>query len=433
MATPISQSRPVQLIRQIRHLVERFAQVNWALADQAIVSGASFLTTVLIARFLGMEQFGLFALAWLGIYFAQNLQIATIIAPMMTIGAKQKPAERATYTGAMVAQQTVFACATSLIVYLGVQLGDLLVPKWQLGATALPLALLVFVGQFCDFLRRYFFVFGKPRTSFTVDATRYGFQAAALFLMFLNCLDCAVPTVLYVMAAAAVAGLVPGLWFFGPATLNPAVLRDVTVRHWSFSRWLLVSAIAQWSREHFVHTAVGALLGLAEVGALRAAQQLVRTINVPIQGFDNVVPMRAGAAFVRDGFGGLVDFIDGFMLRYQAAIAMALLVIAMSGDLLLTVIYGESFAGHGYLVAAYAGVLMIYLMRTTVITMLRAMETTSYEFYASVAGGAIVTVLAFPLVREFGIAGSMVALALFEGVVLLFVSLGLRVQQVRAM
>jgi len=388
---------------------------------------------VLIARFLGMEEFGLFALAWLGVYFAQNLQIATIVAPMMTIGAKQPKSDHAAYTGAMLVQQAVLAVATTIFVYLAVQAGDWLVPDWKLGETAIPLTLLVFIGQFSDFFRRYYFAFDKARISLVIDFLRYGSQIVLLFSLFLYCTTCSVAAVLYIMAGAALLGIGPALFFFGPTMWSLVKLRQVISRHWVFSRWLLVSAIAQWSREYFVHTAVGAMLGLADVGALRAAQQLVRVVNVPIQGFDNIVPMRASAAYLQDGFGGLVDFIDGFVLRYQAGIAIALVCIALSGDVLLSTVYGADYAGYGYLVAAYASVLLIYLLRTVVSAMLRAMETTTFEFHASLAAGILIAVTAYPLVQTFGVAGSMAALAMYESVFLMFLSLGLPRQRISAL
>ena len=39
-------------------LVRRLGPINWALADQVVVSGGNFLTTLLLARSLGVEEFG---------------------------------------------------------------------------------------------------------------------------------------------------------------------------------------------------------------------------------------------------------------------------------------------------------------------------------------------------------------------------------------
>jgi hypothetical protein len=48
------------LIQSTVQLLKRYRHVNWALADQAMLSGVNFLTVVLLARALGIEEFGRF-------------------------------------------------------------------------------------------------------------------------------------------------------------------------------------------------------------------------------------------------------------------------------------------------------------------------------------------------------------------------------------
>jgi hypothetical protein len=44
-----------------------------ALGDQALVSGANFATNVILARELGMRDFGVFSLTWMAVLFAASL------------------------------------------------------------------------------------------------------------------------------------------------------------------------------------------------------------------------------------------------------------------------------------------------------------------------------------------------------------------------
>jgi O-antigen/teichoic acid export membrane protein len=412
-------------IFQLKELVEKLAYINWAVADQAVVSGVSFLTTVLIARFLGIEEFGRFALAWLGIFFSQNLQIALVIQPMMTIANKQRADELSDYVGSVILQQILLGILTVIIVYAGVAVADLARPEWGLGELAIPLAGLVLCGQCAEFVRRYYFTFDRARMSFLVDAVRYGTQAISLMVMFIYfSSNASVATVLYAMSVSSLLGLVVGVPLMGGVSFNMISVKETAKRHWKFSRWLIPSAVAMWCRENFIHTAIAASLGLSELGALRAAQQLVRMVNVLIQAFENIVPMRAGAAFSGDGFAGLVDFIDVFVLRYLAAIACVLAVIMVFGGDFLILVYGVEFGGYGQLVTAYAAVMLLFLMRNTLATILRAMERTVFEFYASVSGAILITFLSLPLVKTFGMPGAFISLAIFECVMILCLSFG---------
>ena len=421
-------------MRYLQEFSRKFAYINWAIADQVMVSGTNFATTVLVARFLGIEEFGRFALAWLAVFFAQNVQIALVISPMMTIGAKQSTDDHASYSGAVVVQQFLFAIITTGIVIAGITVADMARSDWGLGQVMVPLATLVFIGQLTEFLRRYYFTFNKARISFLVDAVRYGSQLlmlCALFLVVGTSLN--ISKVFQILAASAFLGLCAGAFCFGPFRLDWMSIRRVAERHWRFSRWIMPSAIATWCRENFIHTAVAAVLGLTELGALRAAQQLVHMVNILIQSFDNIVPMRAGRAYSGHGFAGLVDFIDGFVLRYSAAIACLLLAIGLFGEQLMLLVYGPGYDAYGSFVAAYAAVMVLYLVRNLLAIMVRAMETTVFEFYSSILGAVFITVCSAPLVSNVGMAGAFIAMAVFESIMIFSLSFSLQSKRILSM
>lgn len=427
MSTSIFESRARGFFRQSKELANRFAHINWALADQAIVSGTNFATTVLVARFLGIEELGRFALAWLAVFFAQNLQIALVITPMMTIGAKQAPAERPAYSGAILIQQFVLAVITASAAYVFLKGSNLIFPEWQLAPLALPVALLVLFGQGVEFLRRYYFTFSRPHLSFLVDCIRYVGQLVMLVTLFVFAGDLATTAnAFYLMATTGFIGLLIGAINFRGMVFERETVKRITLRHWCFARWLAPSVISLWARENFIYTVVGASMGLAEVGILRAAQQLVTMVNVPLHGFANVVPMRAGAAYSTAGYPGLVDFIGSFVLRYKAGILVLLVVTAIAGEPLLSLVYGPEYAGNGFIVVAFALVMMIYLVKNTIAIMVHAMEATAYEFYASAASVTLMALTIYPLVQAFGVPGAMMSNALYECASLLAISFGLR-------
>ena len=105
-----------------------------------MVSGVNFLTAILLARYLGIEEFGRFTLAWMVVLFIINIQYAMIIAPMMSTGPKQSAAERPAYHGAVVAQQIVVSVFFFFAVLSGVRLSGVFFPEWRGEGFALSLA-----------------------------------------------------------------------------------------------------------------------------------------------------------------------------------------------------------------------------------------------------------------------------------------------------
>jgi hypothetical protein len=80
-----------------------------ALCDQALVSGANFATNVILARTLGIREYGVFALSWMVVLFVTSLQWAFIVWPMMSVGPKQEEHDRPFYYGSVLTQEIAFA------------------------------------------------------------------------------------------------------------------------------------------------------------------------------------------------------------------------------------------------------------------------------------------------------------------------------------
>src|SRR5271163_675420 len=88
----------------------------FALTDQAIVSGSNFITTMILARGLSLAEFGKYSLLWMFILFGVNIQMASIIAPMMSIGPIQRRMSEGSYLGSILSFQIVFAAAFTLLI-----------------------------------------------------------------------------------------------------------------------------------------------------------------------------------------------------------------------------------------------------------------------------------------------------------------------------
>ena len=410
-------------------MIRRYARVGWAIADQILVSGTSFATTFLVARFLGKEEFGRFVLAWLAVWIVQNIQIALITTPITTFASREPPEHRAAYFGAVTVQQLVFAAITTSLALLATLLSGKIVPEWRLDTVAFPLALVILFGQIADIQRRYFYINERTAMTFALDASRCGSQLAGLVaLFFLYAANATLYGAIAVIALSALIGCIVGLVFMGPLALDWRIVKDVHKRHWAFSRWLLGGTLVNCARETFVNVSVGSLLGLSEVGLLRAVQQLVLIINIPLFVMHNIVPAPASRAFGERGFTGLMAYMRGFALRYFCFLCALLLAIGASGEWLLTTVYGRSYGGHGWLVTTYALIMIVFLVRDFMALIVKTTESTDFDFYASVLGSIVSVLLLFPLVRHLGLAGAFLNEALMHFTMLAVIGRGLHRQ-----
>ena len=411
----------------VSFLTERHTRVGWAIADQMLVSGTSFATTLLIARFLGKAEFGRFVLAWLAVWIVQNIQIALITTPITTFAMREPRDRQAAYFGAICVQQVAFAAITTTLVYGLAAASARVVPSWRLDQVAGPLACLILFGQIADIQRRYFYINERTSMTFGLDLARCGTQIDGLLARFLLFPSLAgLGPVLGVIAAAALLGALVGWAFMKPFVFEWSTIREVTRKNWSFARWLLGSTLINCARESFVSISVGSLLGLTEIGALRAVQQLVLSINIPLFVMHNIVPAPASRAYGERGFPGLWGYMKGFALKYAMFLCAVLAVIGALGEQLLTAVYGRGYAGYGWLVTVYAMIMIVFLVRDFLAIMVKTTEKTDFDFYASVLGAAFSFALLFPLIAKFGLAGALLTEALMHAGMLVMIARGLK-------
>ena len=145
----------------------------WALTDQAVVSGTSFLTNIMLIRFMGWSESGIFLLAWMSVQFVASFQSALIIAPMLSIGPKQEEKDRPSYFGAVVIQELALVAICSVLVFVALKFSDIFFPYKHLQQLALPLAVSAFAYLMQDFLRRYLFSTRQSRRALADDVLSY--------------------------------------------------------------------------------------------------------------------------------------------------------------------------------------------------------------------------------------------------------------------
>ena len=394
------------MIRSATQLMGRYSHVNWALADQALVSGVNFLTGILLARYLGLEEFGRFTLVWMAVLFMNSLQYAAIISPMMSIGPKQAADDEAAYYGAVAAQQVGFAALSATLVFAGILLSGLVFPEWQVANLALPLALAAFAFQMQDFLRRYHFTRQRPAMAFASDTVRYLGQLAALIALF-TAMDLDSRGVLWVIATTAIAATaIAGIGEPGRLAWKPGCLRTVTRKHWRFGKWLVASGVMQWLSGNLFILATGSILGAAAVGGLRAALNLMGITHILFQGLENVIPVRA-AWHIRNGGEPMM-----WMYLTRAAVYGGLATAAVSAAAFaapgfwLELIFGNEYRDFAGLLRWFAVMYPILFLCGPVRAGLRAIEHTRPIFVSSLLTAAFSVLSAYPAVVYLGLTGA---------------------------
>lgn len=402
-----------------RTLLTRYSRVNWALADQSMVSGANFVTTIVLARYLGIEEFGRFALVWMAVLFVNSLQHAMVNMAMMSIGPKQAEAGLPAYYGAVFAQQAVFAVLSFVLLGLGALACDALFPAWGLSGLALPLAFAGFAFQMQDFLRRYFFTRGRPGAAMATDAVSYLGQLVLLLVLFLF-VEFHSAGVLWIVGGTSGAAAALALFAIERPVWSAVVFREVLARHWRFSRWLTASALMRWMSGNFFIIAAAAVLGSPAAGALKAAQNIVGGLHVLFFGLENVIPIRAAEIHGENRPDRFVAYILKSGLGLGMATLAVCLVLAVLSEPILRLAYGEVYADAAWVLRWLCVAYVVTSLSLTLRHGLQALERTAYLFASNAVATVATLITVFPLIELFGIVGAPIGMALVQSLMFLF-------------
>ncbi len=391
-----------------------------ALTDQAVVSGTNFLTNVMLARFLGLRGFGVFALAWMSVLFVNSLQGALVIVPMMSIAPKQEEKDRPSYFGAVVFQELVLVSFCFVLVFAALRISGHFFRHADLHQLALPLAASAFAYQAQDFVRRYFFATRRGRRALADDALSYLTQLPLLFLLH-RAGELTSATALWVMAGTSLLGLVPGWFWMEPLEFRWNAIRAIARRHWKFSRWLAGSALLQWTSGNLFILAAPVYYGAAAAGVLKASQNLMGATHIWFQGLDNVVPVESARQLRAGGPAAMLAYIRSILLKWGGLTLLFAVVMAAAPGFWLRLLYGPAMAQYGSILRLYALLYVIIFIGGPLRAGLQALEYTVPVFWSYLAMTAFAFAFAVPMAKGLGLNGTMLGLlgtqVLFQGIV----------------
>ena len=392
----------------MRKLQFRYSQINSALVDQTMVSGVNFLTGIILVRYLGMEEFGRFTLAWLIVLFFNSIHFAAVISPMMSIGPKQPETAHPQYYGAVFLQQFFWTASCCILIFLSVW-GSQFFFDWNIHDLAVPLSAALLAFQCQDFLRRYFFVREDPAAAFTNDCISYLGRLLLLIFCY-NFRALSIIIVLWIIAFCSALAAVIGFIKAEELRLSKISIHKMMKEHWHFSKWLIVSAIMQWASGNFFLIAAGGILGTFAVGAVKAAQNIIGIAHILFQAMENFVPSKAANEFAKGGPRKLLKYLRSIALTGGLFIAIIAISAAIFSDILFRFIYGGDYIDYSFLLKWFS---LIYFLGFFIIPLsagLRAIERTKPLFTSLFFMSLVSVAFAYPLILFFGLNGVMIGI-----------------------
>jgi O-antigen/teichoic acid export membrane protein len=398
-----------------------------SLLEQGCVSGANLLASVLLARALAPEHWGVFAFAWAIVLFAQGFQRALVTIPMIpfTAGGAHWPQARAAWAAA----NAWLALAGTALLALAALLMPAAGAAWLATSLALAAALLPAVLAH-EFARR---AAVQERRFGTLAAMGVAYAVALLALAILRAVTgpqawpgpAALPAALALAAGCGCAALVYRLRARQRLLPLPPGALPHDSGYPAYARWAVGSHLGYSGYNFGVQALLAALAGPAAVGVFHACRTLVQPVTVLQSAMDGVDKPRAAEAWATLGRPALRRVLWR-SFGWMAVPALPFLAfVALAATPLLGWLYGPAYAGAQAVVVAWCAVAACSLVSQPVESGLYVTRRPRALFLARTGAALLSLAAALLLVPSFGAVGALLAMALGFALAAAFGSLAL--------
>jgi O-antigen/teichoic acid export membrane protein len=326
----------------------------FSLVDQALVSGTSFLTTLLVARFGGAGELGIYAIGISVLVSLLAFQDSLILQPY-TIRQHSPGVHPADHGGASLIFSFVVSVGCAVVLALAVS-GAL---AWE--GTSNMLAMIFAIAAVLpfvltrEFARRTAIAQLEMLRAVVLDAAVSLIQLCALALLGFTGRMSAVAAC---AALGGANGIVAAGWLcWGRHSLNlrPRAAKAIFAETWDLGKWLLVGRATVQVQGYVIYWIAIVTAGAVATGVLAACMSVVNIITPVILALGNVMVPRSVLAWRSEGGQGLWREATRNAVRFAAVIAPFCIFVLFGGEALMHRLYpGSEYHGSGVIVAVLA-------------------------------------------------------------------------------
>lgn len=389
------------------------------------MSGCNFLTGVILARYLGIADFGNFALLFVILIYTNYVQIAFLVAPMQ-IFMPQLNTDNNGYLHSMVTIQLAFGILISMIVLAAGLLSQehLLTLDISLEPALFSICVFFYLQQ--DWLRRSYFVSGTARSAFINDSISYGGQLLGIAILLLAGKLSVASSFLAIALSSATASL----FALAVDRRLPSLshVRPALGKCWHHGKHLVLSWQFEWLSTHGILLIAGAMLGTTAAGAIRAAQNIVAPVYMVFQSLENLLPVEASRRVTQHGLQAATSYLTKIGISGSLILAVACIAIATNSEWLMGIIYGPAFIKFSGLVVWQAAIIFLLYFYLLAQYFYRAAGETGKLLRASLLLSLVTVTSAILLITPLGASGVLAGVVV--GLVATVVYLGLGIASI---
>jgi len=400
-----------------------------SITDQMLVSGSHFLIGIIVARALGLAGFGIFAVAWMVVLFANSLQQAFILTPMMTFAPQKEKTAKKDYLSDLWILQIGVALIAMSVTFAFCWSSQFFSPEWNLISLTKVLPLTIFLFLIHDFLRKQFYVNENLKAALALDFLAYTPQLIFLAFSYMTNTLVLAKSLWFINAGYLIAILFNMRHTTGIDSSSTKTLKRTCSQHWQFAKWLVGKTLLQWFSGNLFIITAATLLGPAAVGAIRLAQNVMGIVNVFFIAIENYIPIQAAKIYAQQGKIALFNYLKTITLQGGILSTILVAAILLLAPLIIKILYGITDPSSILLLRGFAILSLIVFIGIPIRFAIRTLEQTKSIFIAYTLSTTFSFTCAYPIVKNWGLTGVIIGLITAQAIMQIYYLLNLKTLQ----
>lgn len=271
---------------------------GFSILDQGFFSGANFIISILLARWLAPSDYGAFVIAFTVYLLLTGFYTAFILEPMSVFGPAKYSKQLSDYLMIQLKFHGIMTGILALaIIFLGWFIGTWI--NRSLGNAfmgmgfAIPFILLSWIG------RRTFYILMQPSSAFLISATYFIISIAGILALYFKEFLNSITGFIVIGTASAIASM---LLFWKRPDLakirKESVLtwRSLVKEQWRYGRWIATATVLSFLANQIQVFILAGVISLQVAGALDALQNFtapiaqgivaIATLALPVLSYD---------------------------------------------------------------------------------------------------------------------------------------------------
>ena len=394
--------------------IKAYSNSILVLFDQAIVSGGNFLIGILLARVLGIDAYGVFALLWMIVLFGKSINEAFITKPMLSLAPKKEGEAATQYLGTLHVLELITVVLIGIFVFCFLQVSQLFDIEVPNPALYFIVPIVVSFHLLYEYYRKYFFVQQAIFFVTIFDGIMYVLQFGSIAYLYFQ-KELSITNVLLAIGLAHIVVCCIGFIKKNNLNFNIESLKAIIKHHFNFSKWLIGTAVLQWFSGNFFIIVAGGVIGTAAVGAVRIVQNVMGLTHVLFIAMENIVPVKAALHYKEGGKEQLYTYLKYITGRMGILIGAILIGLAIFRTQIIDFLYGEQYTSYSYLVIGFCLTYVLVFIGHPLRFALRTFEITKPMFISYILGTLFSVLLAYPLINNWGLIGLLVGIFVTQG------------------